>query len=73
MITDIDILAGILEAGRGSAAWAAVGLEDPAPPAADIAEGMKVHFGVTFAAGELEAITTVRGLVELLRRKFDEE
>jgi acyl carrier protein len=34
---------------------------------------MQAHFGVRFAPGELEAIATVRALVDLLRRKFDEE
>ena len=73
MITDTDILAGIREAGHGAPAWAIAGLDDPCPPPGEIALGMQAHFGVRFAPGELEAIATVRALVDLLRRKFDEE
>lgn len=73
MITDTDILAGIRDVGHGMPAWAAAELDDPAPSTSDIADGMQAHFGVKFAAGELDTITTVRTLVELLRRKFNED
>lgn len=73
MITDTDILAGIRDVGHGSPAWAAADLDDAAPPTSDIADGMQTHFGVKFASGELDTITTVRTLVDLLRRKFNED
>lgn len=71
MISDSDILAGIREAGHDAPAWASVTLGGPCPSPLDIAPAMSAHFGVTFAAGELEAITTVDELVALLRQKFD--
>lgn len=72
MITDTDILSGIHEAGRGSPGWARAELDDPCPSLADVSAGLEAHFGVAFVGDELERVTSVRSLVELLRRKFDE-
>ena len=71
MISDSDILAGIREAGHDAPAWASATLGGPCPPPVDLAPRLSAHFGVTFAAGELEAIASVDALVALLRQKFD--
>ncbi len=74
-MTDDDILSGIREASRSSAAWSLVGLDDPRPPLGDgapLIAAFELHFGVQFKAGEIEQVTDVRGLVELLRQKFKE-
>lgn len=71
MITDTDILSGIRDAGPGP--WATVELDDACPPVTDGAAGLQAHFGVVLRAEELGQLTTVRSLVDLLRRKFDEE
>lgn len=73
MISAADILSGIREASRGVEPWAAVELDDPCPPTAAIAAGLQAHFGVVFATGDLDQLTTVRALAELLQRKFAEE
>jgi hypothetical protein len=71
MISDSDILAGIREAGHDAPGWASAALGGPCPSPQDISPRLSAHFGVTFAAGELEAIATVDALVALLRLKFD--
>lgn len=71
-MTDADILSGIREAGRGDPAWAAVALDGPCPPSASVAAAFEVHFGVSFAPGELDAIATVPALIARLREKFRE-